>query len=600
MTIHGMIRPLFTESARPRASVSLPVTYPAPRYAVYPSSPVTINYEVRGASGRPADSTRGLALAVTILIIVLASWGRLVDLGGAPFWTDELNHHYAAQSMAAGRGPVLPSGEQYTRGIVITQMIAWTQTWVVDAEAAARLPSALFGIVALVLMAVAGWVIGGPWVAVWATALLAIYPEAVYQSRTARFYTFQLCLGIVGLFSIWKATCATHIGAASTRRLSAQWGWLAVAGLSFAVATHVQATTLSVLVATGVWLALAASAAVWRLGKAALRTDASVQLVVGGAVILLLVAILGDTRSLLIDLWKQSQWVASWTEAGDSRFYLWSLAGHLPWVAALLPVMVIAVLVRAPSTGLLLVCWYVVPFALHSFVLPWKGERYFLLPLPALFLLTGLAATWALGALRDSMAAVRPARGLPPVLMSAFTAGVIGAVALWSIAMLPAFTKFRQRFTSVALPSDWKAAAVVLAARPGSDSLPIGSADALMALHFVGRVDFGVQPGLLDFVVPATASHPQPRFAPISDDAPRDFYTAVPVLVSADAIRTAYARFGAVIVLADPHFPRMMDASLRDVLQRDAEDLCHGKCDGVRPYLWRFAPVATRPLPGGG
>jgi 4-amino-4-deoxy-L-arabinose transferase-like glycosyltransferase len=553
-----------------------------------------------GSSVRSADATRGLALVVTIVIVVFAAWGRLVNLGGTPFWTDELNHHYAAQSMAAGRGPVLPSGEQYTRGIVITQLIAWTQTRVVDAEAAARLPSALFGIVALVLMAVVGWVIGGPWVAVWATALLAIYPEAVYQSRTARFYTFQLSFGLVALFGLWKATCAPRVHGESLRHLVTQWGWLAVAGLGFATATHAQATTLSVLVATGAWLALAASNAVWRVGKTALRTDATVQLVVAGGVILLILTMLGVTRPLLTGLWEQSQSVASWTEAGDPRFYLWALAGHLPWIAALLPVMVIAALVRAPVSGLFLVCWFFVPFVLHSFVLPWKAERYFLLPLPALFLLTGLAATWVLGALRASMATVLQARGMPPILMSAFTAGMIGAVATWSIAMLPAFTTFRQRFTLAPPPYDWQSAAAVLTAGPGGDSLPIGSVDALMALHFVGRVDFGVQPGLLDFAVPATASQPQPRFAPSAGDVPRDFYTAVPVLPSADAIRTAYARFGAVIVLANPQFPRLMDASLRDVLLRDAEDLCRGNCDGVRPYLWRFAPVAIRPSPGGG
>lgn len=537
-----------------------------------------------------------LPLLCIFLTIAMGSWGRLAQVGERGLWTDELNHHFTAQSLAAGKGPLLPSGQTYRRGLSLSHMVAYTQQRVGDPELAVRLPAALFGILNLILIAAVAWVLAGPWAAVWATALLAFYPEVVDQSRNGRFYTYQLNFGLVALIGGWFAT-RRHDGAGhgnSAGQLAWGWGWMLLTGAALYLGYKVQPTMLAIVVAVGVWIGLIAIDDLRRDGRLALRRSVPVQavaFVLLGAGALLVAGSLGST---LANWWAQSQSKASWVgpEYGSPRFYLGKLSERVPWVLSLFPLFALIALRRAPRLALYLLAWFVIPLAIHSLMLAWKGERYFLNPLPALFILAGIGVAVSLGvfrrAVREAFAERRLAGG------AVISAALVAAASLWAVITLPGFTKTRQLRSDLPDVTAWMVASEILRETPGIEDIPWGSMDPLVSLHYWKRADFGVQPGLLDYAVDVAPYHPPLRFPPATDSLPRDFYTGVPLTTTAPVIRRAYAPYGAVIIGLVPAWTSFVDADLARTLAREGRDLCEHRCpNGFALYLWRLSPDAT-------
>lgn len=137
-----------------------------------------------------------VALVVLMLgVVVLATFARFHDLGGAPLAEDEYYTTRSIEWVIATGLPEIPSGGYYTRGLLFQYLAAgFAQVFGADAFAY-RLPAAIFGL--LVSMAAffyarrfAGIAIG----AVVAIALLLSSWEIEF-SRFVRFYTlFQVFL----------------------------------------------------------------------------------------------------------------------------------------------------------------------------------------------------------------------------------------------------------------------------------------------------------------------------------------------------------------------------------------------------------------------
>jgi 4-amino-4-deoxy-L-arabinose transferase-like glycosyltransferase len=536
-----------------------------------------------------------LPLLCLILVILVGSGVRLAGLGDAELWTDELNHHFAAQAIASGQGPVLPSGETYQRGLFISRAIAVSQRYFDDPELAARLPSAAMGFLNLVLMGLVAWLIAGPWPAVWATVLMTIYPEAVFQSRTARFYTTQINFGLVALLAGWYATRGNPGGMAPTvRRTVGDWGWMVVAAGALLCAYRIHPTTLPVVLALSIWIAAVAISDLHRGGRTALQHSMALQvLVVGvlGGAILLAAGVAGPT---LAGWWRRAQYTASWLgyESGPWQYYYWKLSDTFPWIVSLLPILVIVALRKAPRLTLYLLAWFLVPLLIHSTLLAWKGARQFLLPLPALFIIVGIGTSQTLAFMWQTADRTALAiTGRPGWRLAGRAALVLGT--LWAIYTLPAFGSFRQIRNRVDDARGWPVTAEILAARPALAGLPWGSVDPLMSLYQWGRVDFGVQSALTDYAVPPAPHHPVPRFPPAGPPAPHDFYTGVPLAITPDAIRGAYGHYGTVIIGVYVDSPTLVSPQLSEILSREAEELCNARCGRLRLYLWRFQPDSS-------
>src|SRR5690606_25465807 len=211
-------------------------------------------------------------------------------------------------------GPRLPSGAIYTRGIDVSRLVGLSVKLFGPSEFAVRLPTAVFGVLNLLIFAGVLWALGGPWVAVWGTVLLAIYPQAVSQSRILRFYTYQLNFGLIALLAGWYTV--RGFGSKTLpepREVRRQWLWAGVTVLALLFASRVQVVTLSVAVAWAAFVAFAAVCDAYVRGWREWRRSVPMQLVFAGVPA---IALVFTTRpTLLPKLLATSQMVPFWVQA---------------------------------------------------------------------------------------------------------------------------------------------------------------------------------------------------------------------------------------------------------------------------------------------
>jgi hypothetical protein len=120
--------------------------------------------------------------------------------------------------------------------------------------------------------------------------------------------------------------------------------------------------------------------------------------------------------------------------------------------------------------------------------------------------------------------------------------------------------------------------------------LPLGSAMPLEALHYWGRIDFVVQKALLESWVRDTASPEGRQVYHMNPMGSPDLYAGRPTLTTPEAIRERFSSQGAVIIGIQQKYLdyNNVEASLRDTLEREANELCNDRCGVLRLYYWRF------------
>jgi hypothetical protein len=518
-------------------------------------------------------------------VLLLGGWLRLDDLGGAPFVGDELNHYYAATSLTAGNGPQLPSGNEYRRGLDFTHLVRASMSIVDDPRVAARLPAALFGVLSLVLITVIGWKLGGPWAGVWAALLLAIYPEAVVQSRQTRFYTYQLFFGLIALYAGWKA-----IAPDEDPRLKARALWVVLASAAFIVALRVQLTTFSVI--TG-WFFAVCVLAVREIAvhkKGAWTRTHSVAIAASG--------LIGGLGFMLIDptaarqLLEQSSYVALWAggTGGDVRSYYWFLTDAFPVLVALAPASFLAVGLRRTWLGVYLLLWFAVPLTAHTFLFPWKAERYVLLAVPGLLLATAIAVAAGCRVLSERVARIFRVHFRS---LGAGRAARIGWGAVLVVASFPVLTS-RALNRSLDHPTsqpvrDWSAAGRIIA-EAGLDTVPLGSSQGLVALHNWQRLDFVVGVDFLE------GWGDEPYLRPPGSP---DWYSGVPVLTLPASIRPSFPRARAFAIAVDRARWDYGNIApeLREALLNEGENLCDETCGHLLLFRWIPAVEDASPPP---
>lgn len=555
-------------------------------------------------SGSSSVRQSRTALVVLCLVLVFGAVGRLSGLGDEDLWIDEFYHVFSAQSLERGDGPRLPSGELYTRGIDISRLVRVSQRYVADPEAAARLPSAVFGILGLVLFAAIAWRLAGAWSAVWSVLLLATFPVALQESRNTRFYTEQLLYGLLAMYAGWRALERTGLGQEESPRdapaPSSRWAWVTLALVSFLLATRIQPTTLSVVAGWGTVVAVFAAADVRRIGAGALRHSVPLQLTVLG--IAALIAVLLVRPSLYRTLLGAATEVPAWARGEFSpKAYYWMLAEAVPLVLSLMPVIFLAVAKRNGALATYLFAWFAVPLALHSFVFRFQADRYVLLALPALFLSAGIAAADACGALHGAVAeAVQRVRAPSSPLAARYAAaGAVALTGLTAIVTTPAFVRARKVMAGevqVHAGTDWRRALKVLQAIPGADTLPWGASHPLAPKFYWGRVDFAIAYGLLERPVggPDSAG---PRAIRAHPQGSRDFYVGVPVLSTVAALRDHFGPGRDVILAVDTSVEAKASFSdfARELRRKGAaQELCAGRCGSIRMYRWTLPREPVR------
>lgn len=536
---------------------------------------------------------RRLILVFLGTIVAAGALIRFHALGAEQLSVDELQYHFAAQSTARNAGPALPSGVELGRGGVMIRAIASSGKVLDSDEAAARLPSAIIGTAAVVLMAAVVWLIAGPWAALVATLMLAFYPEAVRQSRTAGLYSWQLLLGIVALGAGWLATSrAGPRQSSSPADLLRRWTWTGVAlcALLLAGLAHLSAGT--VFAGFAVWVIFLAAAAIWLAGPATLKNNLAVQLVLAGMVALIAVVflkpeVLGAVRDK-ISSGPTDQIVRVSGSPQTGMFYLHAFAAQYAWAFTLLPLMIFLVVRKRTWLTLYLLVWFLVPLAAHSLFIVRKEERLLLMAVPALFILAGLALAEGKEILqRESASLTRDWFSTYRAAVAAATA-ITSIAVVWALLTLPAIVDAMRVPATLAHPSvqNWAALRTVLDSQRNARNLPLGSVRPLVTLQYVGRGDFGLATELGAMSSDQAARVPTSRFRTALAEPLLDRSSGAVLTKSYRELREAYAPYGEVYIALDDADMRsgVLDQSLRDAFSRDADELCGGRCGTLRLF----------------
>ncbi len=339
---------------------------------------------VPGSAGPP-----NLACVLLAVITFCGAWLRISHLGAKSLWLDEGATVALARASWQHFAWVWWHGEANLQTIYFLLMRAWIHLG--SSEAFLRLPSAIFGIVAIPALYGVACKFTGVWESLSAAALLAFSPSAVYYSQEARGYTLASLLVLASTYFFIRA-----VDDGGTR----DWVAWTVCGI---VGFYCHDFTALVLVAQAVSLFFKAPPVPSRR-------------MIAGGVVIFLAAVPGLTYVFraspenLHFVWMPSpslreSWHLMLFFGGAGLKVALSL---VLWAAGVICVM------RARRggamddywRGMLLVTWAVVPsvlLALISLRQPMFLQRYVFFSLPAALMLAaigaGVLARWRLGLL---------------------------------------------------------------------------------------------------------------------------------------------------------------------------------------------------------
>jgi 4-amino-4-deoxy-L-arabinose transferase-like glycosyltransferase len=509
-------------------------------------------------------------------VIALIALGlRLIHLDHTP-QVDELNHVLAARSLLSDGTLSIAGGLPYPRAWLFTYLVAGLFRAFGESLVVARLPSVVAG--TMLALAVFVWVrrAAGRGAAWTAGLLVALAPQALYQSQQARFYALQALAFWIGAALVYEAEARS---VARRHRI----GLAAAAGLALAFALHLQQITAAGIAALLAWLAArrapALVAAIWRHPQRLWLA--------GGLAILLSGSVAWLVQSdAAARAWSLFRYADVWAEGGrgEVRYYHWLLLDQYPTLWTLLPVGCLLAWLVNGRAAVFCALMFVIPFTFHSLA-AWKSERYLAYAMPMFFALWGMAIAGAAGSLGGRLG--QAVAGWPALRARgrsrAAAAALLAGAGLFAAAVNSAFpTTFKMLTVS---DGDWQSAAL-LRGEPdwgaGADSLRrtvpstvalVASSD-LKALYYFGR---------LDVILSATQLARHPEFT-VSDKVRR------PMVASAEAMRQVLAsRPNGIVLIERAHW-----RSPAGVPEPTADYLEAHTCPVVVPVPWKLVVFRWR------
>jgi hypothetical protein len=367
--------------------------------------------------GGPKPEAKGSGAASgpfweVLLIAAVALAVRLIHLD-ALYFTDDYYHLLAAQSWLRDGTLSIAGGTPYERASLFTYLVAGVMHVFGESSYVARLPVALAGAAWVTLLFVWLRAQAGR-TAAWAAALLfCIDPGAISLSRVVRFYTLH------GLAFLGVAIGVHHLATrAELRPRSAVVGLGVIA--AFALAYHLQVTTVVGAIALVVWLLVDLTPRVIRLIRQGSKEHLTWTTGIGIGVLLLFGGALVYS-GLAAEYLRRFQGVPMWAaERQDAvGYYFRDLRRAYPMLVALSPVAAVVTIARNGRLGVFCVTLFCVPFLLHSLA-AFKAERFLAYAMPFFFAIWGMAIAAVLPALfraaESTVAQVLSVRARPPWL----------------------------------------------------------------------------------------------------------------------------------------------------------------------------------------
>lgn len=157
---------------------------------------------------RPRAQPDRRALALLVLIVAVGAAVRFWGLGNVGLHGDEKTMALPAMHLLAYGTPEMPSGFIYPRAMAQLYLMAGSVLAFGPSEWAFRLPSAICGVLLIVLTWVAGRRFLEPRWNLALTAAVALLPAFIEDAQTARMYVF-LVTGVAGFMALlfaWERT----------------------------------------------------------------------------------------------------------------------------------------------------------------------------------------------------------------------------------------------------------------------------------------------------------------------------------------------------------------------------------------------------------
>ena len=161
----------------------------------------------RAAVEAPAARARGsgwIEALILLAILAAAFWLRWTYIQGVSLHVDEYITLRAAQQILDRGIPLLPTGNFYSHGLLLSYIEAGVLSLAGFEPVVARLPALVAGLCAVALT----WWVGRRWfsapVGLLAAALLALTPEAVLWGGRARMYAPLQFFVLLATFFLWR------------------------------------------------------------------------------------------------------------------------------------------------------------------------------------------------------------------------------------------------------------------------------------------------------------------------------------------------------------------------------------------------------------
>jgi len=137
---------------------------------------------------------------ILLMLLCAGAFLRLWNLNVPSFWVDEVNSMYAAESWIENGDFLLPSGWSYDRAPLLTYATGLVFKFMGVSESTTRLPSAIFGLLSILMAYQLGKKIFNQKVGLLTAFMMAFSHFEVGWSRTARMYTLLQFLTLIFIY----------------------------------------------------------------------------------------------------------------------------------------------------------------------------------------------------------------------------------------------------------------------------------------------------------------------------------------------------------------------------------------------------------------
>jgi 4-amino-4-deoxy-L-arabinose transferase-like glycosyltransferase len=499
-----------------------------------------------------------------LLIIAAAAYLRFAELGVPSFWVDELNFVYAGKSLLHGEEPRLPSGNLNQRAMLYAHSVALSFRCLGVNEFAARFPSAVFGILAVLAIYLIAKDLFGRGVGVLSAFLLTFSHLAIGWSRLARMYTLFQLLFMIGAYAFYKGfegkavSCEAGARPSFGKKLKCYvaeqglcWPWLILGAFVFWLSFQVH--ELTGIFAASV-LAFIAGSFLFKLMNGekagALRSKYGLSLAAA-----LLLAVFGFAFfDLAAFVQRAVSFHPSWAKYAyvqDTHYYYYLLteSSQFP-LAAFFLIGGIQMITRVDKKAFYLACNFVAPVLLHSFAFSYKIPNYIFQVYPFFAVLAAYAMVNLYRGEAEKIF-LRRREAKPALLRRMKKAVLLLAVFGW----LPLTLWFRYALKLPFMGSaghngavdyeDWRGAAEFVKADTTHPQI-LASTLPLTLLYYAGRAEYGLNLAhtdeALDWREPA-----------LNNGKRRDYYSGAEAITNFDELQRMLAQHRAALFVVDTY-----------------------------------------------